>query len=55
MDISDEFPMLVCAVDVCTDEGYFFICGDEDGIRIGRYQPDWLRIRTSIIDYYQER
>ena len=55
MDINEHFPMLCYVVDVCTEEGYRFHSKDENGIRIGRYETDWLRIRTKVIDSYSYR
>lgn len=53
MDINKEFPMLVYAVAVCTQEGYQFTSKCEDGITLGTYQPKWLHLRTHIIDSYR--
>lgn len=55
-NVFDDFPMLVYIINVCTEEGYVPLMAKEyPQINMGTYQPEWLRIRTKVIENYTSR
>ncbi len=52
MDIKTDFPMLVFAVRVCTEEGYQCSVAP-DGIIKRSYNQVWFLLRKGIIERYR--